>query len=607
MDMEGSPPSTANTANNKEVESQKPRKKRLLWLCVALLVAIGVTAAIVVAVLITQNVIHVGSKSSSASADSAVSGTPVPSSVDSGPGPQESGSNSNSGSGSGSKTSTRGPNSSSATSTSKPTPTVTCPSKSDIPKADQGTDLDTTTWLDLVDFNCTYTDVTVGDLPIVGLNSTWDDSTQANPDVPPLNKPWGSYANRPARGVNLGGWLSLEPFITPSMFKDNSKLGAEVDEWNLCTVLGPKQAAATLEKHYSTFITEQDFADIAAAGLDHIRIPFSYWAVVVYPGDAYVFRTSWRYLLRGIEWARKYGLRVNLDLHGLPGSQNGWNHSGRSSQVGFIIGPNGSENAQRSIDIHDRLSKFFAQDRYKNIIAFYGLANEPANTIPLDALTEWTAEAYKTVSGNGIKAVQVMSDSLRSLGTWQGQLTGYGSGLAVDTHEYVIFDNGLLAMKHTDKIKFACQTWVQQIAGSLNTASGFGPTMVGEWSQADTDCTEFLNGVGNGARWDGTFSGTIGAPRCPTGDKQCSCSLANADPSTMSADYKKFLKTWAIAQMDAFETSWGWFYWTWKTEAAYLWSYQSALGAGLMPEKANDRDWSCAQAIPTFGSLQEYL
>jgi len=30
-----------------------------------------------------------------------------------------------------------------------------------------------------------------------------------------------------------------------------------------------------------------------------------------------------------ISWARKYGIRINLDLHALPGSQNGWNHSGR--------------------------------------------------------------------------------------------------------------------------------------------------------------------------------------------------------------------------------------------------------------------------------------
>jgi len=31
---------------------------------------------------------------------------------------------------------------------------------------------------------------------------------------------------------------------------------------------------------------------------------------------------------KAIEWCRKYGLRVNLDLHAVPGAQNPWNHSG---------------------------------------------------------------------------------------------------------------------------------------------------------------------------------------------------------------------------------------------------------------------------------------
>jgi hypothetical protein len=33
---------------------------------------------------------------------------------------------------------------------------------------------------------------------------------------------------------------------------------------------------------------------------------------------------SWhRYIVRLFGWARKYGIRVNLDLHTIPGSQNG--------------------------------------------------------------------------------------------------------------------------------------------------------------------------------------------------------------------------------------------------------------------------------------------
>lgn len=57
-----------------------------------------------------------------------------------------------------------------------------------------------------------------------------------------------------------------------------------------------------------------------------------------------------------IQWARKYGIRIYLDLHALPGSQNGWvggltllrllalsdrsigqNHSGKSSYTSSLV------------------------------------------------------------------------------------------------------------------------------------------------------------------------------------------------------------------------------------------------------------------------------
>ena len=34
-----------------------------------------------------------------------------------------------------------------------------------------------------------------------------------------------------------------------------------------------------LEEHYKTFITEEDIAEIAGAGLNWIRLPIPFWAV----------------------------------------------------------------------------------------------------------------------------------------------------------------------------------------------------------------------------------------------------------------------------------------------------------------------------------------
>ncbi|OLN83356.1 putative glucan 1,3-beta-glucosidase D 1 [Colletotrichum chlorophyti] len=582
-------------ARNAGIEAQhaeKARSKKQRWILVGAVVALLVIAGIVVGVLFAKDVIKTGSDSTkdsaaaataSASAEANVGTTSLPTPTsDSAP--------------------TATDASTSATGTA--TPSASCSSPDSIPKSVKGTFMDVTSWPDKSDFNCTFTSELVGGLPIVGLNSTWDDSKRANSKVPALNEPWGSYAERPIRGVNLGGWLSLEPFITPSLFEYPSSAGV-VDEYTLCKHLG-KDSAEVLEKHYSTFVTEKDFKAIADAGLDHIRLPFSYWAFKTYDDDPYPAGLSWRYLLRGIEWARKYGLRIKLDLHGLPGSQNGWNHSGRSGEVGWLKSNGGEENLKRSLDVHDQLSKFFAQDRYKNIVAFYGLANEPSLTIPIDDLVEWTSEAYDLIRKNGVNATQVFSESMKGLPPWGGKLQGHGDSLAIDVHEYVIFDTNVLKFKRADKLAFICKAWTQQLEGSMAKTAGFGPTMVGEWSQADTDCTKHLNGFNSGARWVGTFAGKT-TPACPTEDSKCSCELSTVDPSTWSSEYKAFLLTWAEAQMSIFEKTWGWFYWTWKTESAPLWSYQAGLQGKFLPARADERSWDCSKPVPSFGDLPEYL
>lgn len=133
----------------------------------------------------------------------------------------------------------------------------------------------------------------------------------------------------------------------------------------------------------------------------------------------------------------------------------------------------------------------------------------------------------------------------------------------------------------------------------------FGPTICGEFSQADTDCSEYLNNVNTGTRWEGTLGGTS-TPDCPTKDDTCSCADATADASGYSDEYKLWLQTYAEAQFAAFETAMGWFYWTWQTESAPQWSYKQARAGGFMPQLAYQPNFTCSDSVPSFGSLPEY-
>ncbi|KAH8722769.1 glycoside hydrolase superfamily [Phaeosphaeriaceae sp. PMI808] len=481
-----------------------------------------------------------------------------------------------------------------------------------VPKEDQGGIYDPWAWFDTIDFNVTYTKEQVGGLPIIGLNSTWNDDVQANPKVPNLQEKF-EYGKMPIRGVNVGGWLNIEPFITPSFFENFGSKDAPVDEWTLLTRLGPTKAKDTMEKHYSAFISKQTFADIRAAGMDHVRFPFGYWIVQTYDGDPYIPQISWRYLLRGIEYCRQNGLRVNLDLHGAPGSQNGWNHSGRQGVIGWLNGTDGDLNAQRTLDIHHKLSVFFAQPRYKNVVTMYGLVNEPRNVeLDTNKVVAWSQKAITQIRNDNITAIIVFGDGFMGLDNWQGKLQN-NANLLLDVHQYVIFNVDQLSLKHRDKLNFACKAWTVQSKRSMDKTTGFGPTMCGEWSQADTDCTSFINNVATGTRWEGTFdtgnkSTSVLRPQCPLKTNECSCAKTNEDPASYSPEYKKWLYQFAIAQMDSFEAGWGWFYWTWETERATQWSYRRGLKAGILPKKAYERDWKCPDGTEydSFGSLPEY-
>lgn len=132
--------------------------------------------------------------------------------------------------------------------------------------------------------------------------------------------------------------------------------------------------------------------------------------------------------------------------------------------------------------------------------------------------------------------------------------------------------------------------------------------MCGEWSQADTDCVEYLNNVNVGSRWTGTMnlddpSLNVLSPVCPLKNGQCSCAGANADPSTYSTAYKNWLLWNAEAQITSFEIGLGWFYWTWLTESATQWSWKLGMEAGIVPQKVWDRSFNCSNAIPDFASM----
>ncbi|KAJ7238808.1 glycoside hydrolase superfamily [Mycena haematopus] len=408
------------------------------------------------------------------------------------------------------------------------------------------------------------------------------------------------------RGVNIGGWLVTEPFIVPALYQTvqaSAPSGITViDEYTLLQAGGQ----AALEDHYKTFITEQDFMQIAAAGLNFVRIPIAYWAIEVLEGEGFLGNVSWTYFLKAIQWARKYGLRINVDLHCLPGSQNGWNHSGRLGSYNVLFGPMGIANAQRSLDYIRIIAEFISQPEYADVIPMFGVTNEPqGGAITKDILSRYYLQAYNNVrlaSGIGAGNGPFVSfhDGFLGPAEWSGFLPN-ADRASLDMHPYLCFqtqDPDPITKRTGDP----CGAW----GGLFNTTMvDFGFIVAGEWSNAVTDCGLYVNGVGQGVRYEGTFTGD-GNTYPVLGN----CETDWLDYQNWNATTKAAYMTFAQSSMDALQN---WFFWTWKIgnstagiiEAPH-WSYSLGLEQGWMPPDPRAAVGQCGNPSPFAGPLSAW-
>ncbi|KAI7887242.1 glycoside hydrolase [Lichtheimia hyalospora FSU 10163] len=432
------------------------------------------------------------------------------------------------------------------------------------------------------------------------LMKNFDDSAQANPHVPPLKEAF-KYGEQPIRGVNLGGWLVIEPFITPSLFDQFDPKDNVVDEWGLCSKLGPEKAREQLQHHYETFITEDDFRKMRDMGMNHVRIPTGHWAVQPVEGEPFVPKLAWKYLLRGIQWARKYGLRVMVELHTAPGSQNGWNHSGRYGQVRWLNGTEGEHNAELTLQVVKKMTEFFSKPEWSHVTPVFGVLNEPAIfRLERERVEQWyhqSHDAIRNITGNDKGPMLTYHDGFLGMNAWNGFFKDPSfNRVILETHTYLIFDDDLVSMPRDKQAAFPCQAWSRDVGKSMNEN---GPTMVGEFSMATNDCGKYLNGVRLGARYEGTLTegnSKIGKPVCDT----CTCKGVD-DWKTWDDDYKKFLHEFIERQMDAFEAGYGWFFWTYKTEEHINphWDYLLGWEQGWIPKDVNQRTYSCKEIPPS--------
>ncbi|GAC95384.1 exo-beta-1,3-glucanase [Pseudozyma hubeiensis SY62] len=399
--------------------------------------------------------------------------------------------------------------------------------------------------------------------------------------LPTLRWPYDS-TTRKVRGVSLGGWLVVENFITPSIYASTGNDNI-IDEWTFGALQSRDQAVSILQPHLNNFVTEDDIRQIAAAGLNHVRIPIGYWAFEVSSGEPYLKLNQWDLLKQAVGWCGKYGLKVLVDLHAAPGNQNGFDHGGHR---GVSTWASNATNVQRTINILQTMSKEFSQSKYANSVTALELLNEPVTD--KSVVLDFYQRAYEVVrypngrSSPASPLLVAISDEFVSpaySNYWDDKLRPPTyEAVAIDTHIYTIFDDKSLRLSSKDRINYYCS-----LKSKWTSSNKIHWQLLGEWSPAFTDCAQGVNGRGRGSRYDGSFKGSQG--------KINSCAGRSGSAATFSQNYKNLLGRMWESQVDANEGGVGWMMWTWKTEsgAAEDWSYQKGLQYGWIPKDPTQR------------------
>lgn len=345
----------------------------------------------------------------------------------------------------------------------------------------------------------------------------------------------------------------------------SGEFGGASDQFTFDQIKG---AQGALQKHWSTWFTESDVAYIASLSLNAIRIPIGYWA---FNNEGTPYQTGAAdYLDQAIGWARTHGLKVWVDCHGSPGSQNGFDNSGQAGSVEWQSG----ENIQQSISVLAQMAAKYGSAQYSDVVIGLELVNEPISwgNNQLSTTQQFARDAYarvKSASANPNLNI-VMHDSFVSATQWTALPSDVGSAASrqfqLDTHLYQVFDDKYKSLDGDGHISAAC-AWGSQLA----TADKTMPIHVGEWSAAMDICVNP----------DGT---TLSGSTCTQQGCQCTGDNISSWNNGLRVQTRRFVE----AQFDAFEqNASGYFLWAYKGPGA--WGLKNLVDGGIFPNPVTER------------------
>ena len=164
------------------------------------------------------------------------------------------------------------------------------------------------------------------------------------------------------RGTNLGNWLEPEGYMFH--LGDSAQSPREIEDL-VRELIGPVLAEEFWKAWRQNYITQADMDRLRVMGVNSVRVPI-HWKFFTAENTE-----GFRLLDRLIEWARKDGIYVIIDLHCAPGGQTGTNIDDSYGYPWLYLSP---EAQQQTIDLWRRIAAHYSREP---IVLGYDLLNEP--------------------------------------------------------------------------------------------------------------------------------------------------------------------------------------------------------------------------------------
>ena len=349
------------------------------------------------------------------------------------------------------------------------------------------------------------------------------------------------------KGVNLGNWLVLEKWMLPELFEGT---GAEDEVW-LNRKMNSAELKEKMKEHRDTFITEQDFAFIKEQGIWLLRIPVPYFIF----GDRPPFNGCVEYLDKAFDWAEKYGLQILIDLHTVPGSQNGYDNGGLTGVCKWCKNP---EEVEFALTVLERLAKRYGQreglygiEVLNEPISFLVYATAPSTGkavdkeeakgsgyVPLPFLENFYRNAYrrlrKILPEN--KTI-VFHDGFRLRHWGKFFRKEHMKNVVLDTHIYIFAMESFVPIH----MPWVYQIYIKSQQRLIERIQRDVPVVVGEWCI----CNKY-------------------AEKAVSGKSAEKSSDRSAQAAAQDELRKKRYLEIAAMQLQAWESGAGWIYWSYQ-------------------------------------------